>query len=248
MNKNVLFITAIAVLTMTACGNKPTSNETAKSVNDNTKQMVMTPRPCKVEFDGVTFTHAINGGDGLVTVNNGKLEFCSVGGQDYFIDPNQNILTKKSIPAILFEVDNTKPFTMSAKVIPTFTKEGLYNAADFLVFVNDTLAQKLCYEQDEYGGHRVVSVRTQGTSDDNNHDLINEPYVYFKISSDTHTIASYYSRDGKEWHMVRLYKNYYPTKLYLGIASQCPQKGKNTCTFEDLKFSQNNVGDFRLGK
>ncbi len=245
MNKKMILFAAIAAL-FTACGSNQTDKSVSSATSDST-QMTMTPKECKVEFNGITFTHALNGADSMVTVKGNQLEFRSVEGQDYFIDPNQGKLSNKTMPALLFEVDNTKPFTMSAKVAPTFTKEGLYNAADFFVFVNDTLTQKICYEQDEYGGHRVVSVRTSGTSDDNNHDLLNLPSVYFKISSDTHTIASYYSRDGKEWHMVRLYKNYYPAKLFLGIASQCPQKGENVSTFEDLKFSQDNVGDFRLG-
>ena len=68
----------------------------------------------------------------------------------------------------------------------------------FFVYVNDTLWQKLAFEQDEYGNHRIVTVRTQGTSDDNNHDKIDAKSVYMKISSDTHTIASYYSLDKKK--------------------------------------------------
>ncbi len=48
--------------------------------------------------------------------------------------------------------------------------------------------------------------------------------VYLKISSDTKTIASYYSIDKKRWNMVRLYKNYYPKNIYLGISSQCLKK------------------------
>ena len=111
-------------------------------------------------------------------------------------------------------MDNAKPFTLQAKVTPEFTKERLYNAADLFVYANDTLWQKLAFEQDEFGNHRVVSVRTNGTSDDNNHDKQIVTSLYLKISSDTRTIASYYSLDKKEWHMVRLYKNDYPSKLY----------------------------------
>ncbi len=101
---------------------------------------------------------------------------------------------------------------------------GTYNAADLFVYANDTLWQKFAFEQDERGNHRIVTVRTQGTSDDNNHERLTVPSVYLKISSDTHTIASYYSLDQKEWQMVRLYKNYYPDKIWVGIASQCPRR------------------------
>ena len=131
---------------------------------------------------------------------------------------------------------------------PGFTPDGTYNAADLLVFANDSLYQKLCFEQDERGGHRIVSVRTVGTSDDNNHDLMNVDQVFMKISSDTQTIASYYSIDGKEWQMVRLYKNNYPDKLLIGIASQAPTKGNCLSYFSDMHLDRSNVTDFRLGE
>ena len=89
-------------------------------------------------------------------------------------------------------IDNTKPFTFSGRLKPGFTKDGLYNAANLMVVANDTLWQKFCFEQDERGKHRVVTVRTVGTSDDNNHEVIEQDNIYYKISSDTHTIASYF--------------------------------------------------------
>ena len=144
-------------------------------------------------------------------------------------------------------IDNTKPFTFSGRLKPGFTEDGLYNAANLMVVANDTLWQKFCFEQDERGKHRVVTVRTVGTSDDNNHEVIEQDNIYYKISSDTHTIASYYSLDGKEWQMVRLYKNNYPKELYIGICSQAPVKGECVSEFSELSLSTDNVGDFRLG-
>lgn len=95
----------------------------------------------------------------------------------------------------------------------------------------------------------MVTVRTVGTSDDNNHEVFNDTeFIYYKISSDAHTIASYYSLDGKEWQMVRLYENIYPARLYLGICSQAPQSEECISTFEELSLTTDNVGDFRIGE
>ena len=148
------------------------------------------------------------------------------------------------------EIDNKKPFTYSAKVKTGFTPEGTYSAAVLFVYANDSLWQKLCFEQDERGKHRVVSVRTIGTSDDNNHEVVDDEmeYVYFKISSDTQTIANYYSLDGKTWQMVRLYKNEYGDKAYLGICSQAPQSDECISTFKDLQLTTDSVKNFRLGE
>lgn len=133
-------------------------------------------------------------------------------------------LSNTTLPILLVPVENTKPFTLIAKVTPEFTTEGLYNAADLFVYSCDSLWQKLAFEQDEYGNHRIVTVRTQGTSDDNNHDKLDVSSVYLKISSDTKTIASYYSIDKKRWNMVRLYKNCYPKNIYLASVASVLKK------------------------
>lgn len=86
-----------------------------------------------------------------------------------------------------------------------------------------------------------------GTSDDNNHDVVKEPTVYMKISSDTKTVASYYSLDKKNWQMVRLYKNNYPKKIWMGISTQCPVDKGTQSIFEEINLEEKSVSDFRLG-
>lgn len=203
---------------------------------------------CNISLNGLKFTKSLNGADKQVSDSAGTVIFRAKPQSDYFCDPNGKI--SQNDAAILFmEVDNKKPFTYSAKVKAGFTENGIYNAAVLYVYANDTLWQKLCFEQDDRGNHRVVSVRTVGTSDDNNHDLLNgKEYVYFKISSDTKTIANYYSLDGQTWQMVRLYKNDYGDKVYLGICSQAPQSDECISTFENLTLTTDNVSDFRLGE
>lgn len=203
---------------------------------------------CEVHFGDITFSHALNGADTCVTVrDDSTLVFRCTEGRDFFRDPNEGKLSNHTLPALFVQVDNTRPFTLTAKVTPEFTPEGLYNAADLVVYANDSLWQKLCFEQDERGNHRIVSVRTQGTSDDNNHEKITGTTVYLKLSSDTHTLASYYSLDRKEWHMVRLYQNYYPAQIWVGIASQCPKSGTCNSLFENIALQQTAVEDFRMG-
>ena len=245
--KKTIIIALMGTLALGSCQQRESQNSkeptvTAKKIS--TKNIT----ECNIQFGNLTFTHALNGADTCITVKGqDKLEFRCTEKRDIFCDPNGK-LTNNTVPILLSMIDNTQPFTLTAKVTPGFTKEGLYNAADLFVYVNDTLWQKLAFEQDEYGNHRIVTVRTQGTSDDNNHDKIDAKSVYMKISSDTHTIASYYSLDKKEWHMVRLYRNEYPDQIYLGISSQCPQHGGCTSIIEDITLSHDNVGDFRMGE
>lgn len=225
---------------------KSPSEEESPTRKADAREVVGTA--CNIEFGGIKFTNAINGADTLVQQDGNKLVFKVAGEKDYFSDPDGK-LSNTSSPLLLTQIDNTKPFTLTSKVTPSFTKEGMYNAGVLFLYASDALYQKFCFEQSEDGQHRIVTVRTQETSDDNNHDVVTQPFVYMKISSDTKTIASYYSLDNRKWQMVRLYKNNYPAAFYVGLSSQCPvDKAGSSATFEDLSLTQTNVKNFRTGE
>ena len=118
---------------------------------------------CNLPFGNMVFTRALNGAAGGVQVRDGVMDFRCGGQTDFFSDPAEGKQPVATAPMLLAEVDNTKPFTFTAKVTPGFTPEGVYTAADLFVFAGDRLWQKLAFEQDERGNHRVVSVRTRGT-------------------------------------------------------------------------------------
>ena len=239
--KKYIFI-AITAIIMVACANKKT-DEIAK-VAESSKMT-----ECNISVGGLHFTKSLNGAEQQVSDSAGIVTFRAKPHADYFCDPNEEKMSKNNAAILLMDIDNKKPFTYSAKVKSGFTPEGTYNAAVLFVYANDTLWQKLCFEQDERGNHRVVTVRTEGTSDDNNHEVLNETEcIYFKISSDTQTIGSYYSLDGQTWQMVRLYKNNYGEKVYLGICSQATQSEVCISTFEDLRLTTDHVTNFRMGE
>lgn len=202
---------------------------------------------CDITIDSIHFTKSVNNATASIKIEEGgRIVFTAGEKTDYFSDPNGK-LSNTTAPMLLTSVDNTRPFTFTAKVTPEFTESGLYNAGVLYVYVDDSFFQKLCFEQDERGNHRVVSVRTEGTSDDSNHDIVEQPSVYMKISSDTQTIASYYSLDNENWQMVRLYKNNYPPLIWLGISTQCPVGKGTSSAFENIILTDKSVSDFRLG-
>lgn len=148
-------------------------------------------------------------------------------------------------PGVVHEIQDPQNFINN---LSETTPSGQYNAGVLYIYVNDSLYHKFCFEQDERGRHRVVTVRTRGTSDDNNHDIVAQPFVYMKISSDTKTVASYYSLDNKNWQMVRLYQNDYPKQIGVGISAQCPVDKGTVSYFEEFKLESSSVKDFRLGE
>ena len=239
--KKTILLSALT-LTLVACGGKQAIPPVEEAVNEKLTD-------CDMTISGIHFTKALNGADSQVTDSAGIVTFRAKPHADYFNDPNDGKLSQSDAAVLLTEVDNTKPFTFSARLKTGFTEDGLYNAATLFVYANDSLYQKFCFEQDERGNHRVVTVRTVGTSDDNNHEVQNDTeHIYYKISSDARTIASYYSLDGKEWQMVRLYQNNYPDRLYLGICSQAPQSDECVSIFDQLSLTTDNVSDFRMGE
>lgn len=246
MKTAIILAALCGALTVVSCQQNGSQSEVGSAVAEK-GILAGNIEECNVRIGNVSFTHALNGADTCVAIkDDGVLEFRCTEKRDIFCDPNGK-LSNNTIPILLSSIDNTKPFTLTAKVSPGFTKEGLYNAADLFIYANDTTWQKLCFEQDERGNHRIVTVRTLGTSDDNNHQQLDVPAVYLRLSSDTHTIVSYYSLDKEEWQMVRLYENYYPAKVWIGIASQSPTAGICVSTFEDVTLEQTSVGDLRTG-
>ena len=222
---------ALPILTM--C---PSLQTSAQDLGDKTASIVV---------PGITFTRSLNGAAENTKVSAGKLTLTSAAKRDNFRDPNGK-LSSNTAPVLLTEVDNKKPFTLTARITPTFLET--YDAGALYIWVKDDLWLKMAMEMDERRRTRMVSVRTTGTSDDNNHDVVTKPAVQMKISSDTRTVGFYYSVDEETWQLIRLFRNDYPEKIWLGISAQSPLGNGTSATFESLSLTQTSIADFRLGK
>ncbi|MDH5832802.1 DUF1349 domain-containing protein [Luteimonas kalidii] len=198
-----------------------------------------------IDQDGLRFTRAANGAQELHTLEAGRLELRSPARRDNFRHPDGQQVTLTA-PMLLTEIDNTRPFTFTARVRPTLHET--YDAGTLYVWASGTSWLKMALERDERRLTRMVTVRTEGTSDDNNHDVVTGDAVYMKISSDATTIGFYYSPDRRQWQLVRLYRNAYPDRLWLGLSSQSPLGEGNATVFEDVALVDRAVSDFRLGE
>ena len=202
-------------------------------------------KAASIVLPGVTFTRSLNGAAEGTKVSEGKLTLASAAKRDNFRDPNGK-LSSNTAPVLLTEVDNTKPFTLTARITPTFVET--YDAGALYIWVKDDLWLKMAMEMDERRRTRMVTVRTTGTSDDNNHDVVTAKSVYMKMSSDTKTVGFYYSVDRKSWQLIRLFKNDYPGKVWLGVSTQSPLGNGTSATFEELSLTQTSIADFRKGE
>lgn len=240
-SKHILI--AINVFFAVGCGQQ-TMEETHPVQSTDAALVSLKGDSCSVKVGDIEFTRALNGADKNAKVDNGKLSLSSDAKKDYFTDPDGK-LSNNTAPVLMTELDNTKPFTFIAKVTPAFNET--YDACALYIFSSDSLWQKFAFERDERKKSRIVSVRTIGTSDDNNHDIVNAPSVYLKISSDGTTIGFYYSIDKTNWQLARLYKNEFPAKVGVGISTQSPVGNGTTGLFEDISLTTESVKDFRMG-
>ena len=174
-----------------------------------------------------------------------KIELTSGAETDFFIEPGQPTYERANAPLLLKTVDNKKPFTFSVKVTPIHNVK--YDAGMAFIYVDDKHWFKFAFEANERMNKRIVTVKTNDFSDDNNHDVVKSLYVYLKISSDTKAIGFYFSVDGKHWQLARVFKNDYPPEIRIGIGSQSPVGKGNKVVFGDFHFSRQSVKDFRVG-
>lgn len=246
MKRHYIFGMLMSII-MTGCtGNGKGEGDLSKAIDNKVIANYEELTSYDITIGGVKFNKAKNMAAGKIEMTGDTVKFVAGPQTDYFRSPDGSVIN--SSPVIFTEIDNTKPFTFTAKVNPKFTETGTYSAGVLYVYDNDTHCQKVCFEQDEYGEHRVVTVRTIGTSDDNNHQSILGDAVYMRFSSNGTTIGTYYSEDGKEWHMARLYQNDFPDKLLLGLSSQSPKDNEHTCYFTEVSLVEKATSDFRNGK
>lgn len=246
MKKQHIFGLFLSII-MTGCNENGTNRDnTDKAAENEASVETIELASCNITVGDVKFSKIKNQAAAKIEISGDTLKFVAGAQTDFFRSPDGSIVN--SSPVVFTEVDNIKPFTFTAKVNPQFTVTGTYSAGVLYAYESDTHNQKMCFEQDEYGEHRVVTVRTIGTSDDNNHQAIPGEIVYMRLSSDGTTLGSYYSEDGKEWHMARLYKNDFPETLLLGISSQSPKDDKHICYFSEVSLVNQPTVDFRNGK
>lgn len=192
------------------------------------------------------FTAGLNGPmGGCVKMKNDQIEMTSGKETDFFIEPGSPPYEFANAPLLLKTVDNTKPFTFSFKTTPIHNVK--YDAGMGFIYIDKKNWLKFAFEADERMNKRIVTVKTKDFSDDNNHDVVKSKSVFMKMSSDTKVIGFYYSIDNKEWQLVRVFKNEYPSVIRVGIGTQSPAGKGNSSVFENIDFSEQSVKDFRMG-
>lgn len=163
---------------------------------------------------------------------------------DIFINPFDLRKTDNAPAALIYPAD--KNFIFGAKVTVDFN--DVFDAAVLLIKSSEDTWAKLCFEYSPELIPTVVSVVTQGTSDDCSSSSIIGNQVYLRISVHPEVIGFHYSLDGIRWNFVRQFKIVDSAKLKIGFAAQSPIGKGCKVIFSEIFYKQGSITNFRNGE
>ncbi len=161
---------------------------------------------------------------------------------DYFQDPTGH-LTRDSAPFLWLAAQGD--FVAQARVRPTFTTT--YDAGALMVRYDQQHWAKVCFESTDLGSTAVVSVVTNGISDDANGIDLVVPDVWLQVARVGNIFGMHYALDGKSWRMVRFFGLQMPQTVKVGLVAQSPIGPGTTVEFLHLSVEQRSVKNLRAG-
>jgi hypothetical protein len=165
-------------------------------------------------------------------VENGKDLTITTGKQTDWYNSAMNEAPRNTTPRLLFKP--TDDFELSAKVNVDF--QAQWDSGVLVLYANDTLWAKLCFEMTLEKHPAIVSVVTRGLSDDSISIPIKGTSVYLKVTKSGHTIFFFASEDGQNWSIIRIFSLGDNLDLRVGFSSQSPVGEGCTTTFTQIQY------------
>ena len=161
---------------------------------------------------------------------------------DFFVDPDSN---KSVANAPFFYEEVTGDFVLKARVSHDFV--STYDACVLFAFDNERLWAKACFEYTDYGTHSVVTVMTNGRSDDANSVDIEGNEVWLQLARKGNLFGIHYSIDGKEFRMARLTNLPMGDTIKVGLVAQSPMGEGGDRYFRDIELKRISLKNIRNG-
>lgn len=171
-------------------------------------------------------------------VDRGVLTLEAGAKTDMFRDPNVTYNTDNA-PKLLFTPDEN--FVLTVRIEHPFTSK--WDGGAIVLKTDSQHWVKFCFEKDYTGAHRVVSVVTNGISDDCNSVSLKQNFVYYKIARADNVITLYYSVEGTKWFLVRHFQYNASGKARLGFLAQSPTGTHNRVKFSQITYHHKKIND-----
>ena len=136
-------------------------------------------------------------------------------------------------------------FQLSARVSCTF--DGAFDAGALLLWADEARWVKLALEASPAGEPGVVSVVTDGLSDDANAFAVSGDAAWLRISRLGPACALHARHDDEPWRFVRHFPLAATSGLRAGFLAQSPAGEGATARFESIDFTQERLADLRSG-
>jgi uncharacterized protein len=172
----------------------------------------------------------------------GTLHIVAGPSTDLFLDPAGSP-AQLGAPRLMTAVDGD--FQLSAYVKPDL--QATFDAGALVLHAADHRWVKLALERSPQSEAMLVSVVTDGLSDDANGRVVTGDGVWLRISRIGAACALHASDDGVRWDLVRHFAFAAPDGLTAGFLAQSPTGEGCAATFDGLDFVAQTLADLRDG-
>jgi uncharacterized protein len=190
------------------------------------------PAPLRWDLPPVTW----NTGD------HGALAITAGPRTDLFVNPAGTEVVLNA-PRLLFAPEGD--FMLSARVTVEFA--GTYDAGALIVYAGERSWGKLCFEYSPQQQPMIVSVVTQGFSDDANAYVVAGNQTFLRIARLGRAFAFHASDDGLYWQFIRNFTLEPQAQIGAGFVAQSPTGAGCTATFDQIKYTAERLADLRSG-
>lgn len=181
---------------------------------------------------------------------NGQIIIEATPNSDYFchtgIVSEEGITPKSLTNAPFYYTEIAGDFVFKAKAAHDF--KNVYDSASLMVFENDQVWGKACFELTDFYTHAVVSVVTNVTSDDANGCNIDSNEVWLQISRVGNSFAFHYSVDGVNFFMMRFFTLPVGPTVKVGFLAQSPGGDGGNRYYSEVSIENRTVKNIRMGK
>jgi regulation of enolase protein 1 (concanavalin A-like superfamily) len=174
---------------------------------------------------------------------NGKLLLTALAETDIFVSPETG---EEVMNAPYYSAPVTGDFTLRVQASRSFV--STFDACAVLMLEDDTHWGKLCFEFTDLGHRAIVTVVTNGRSDDANGVIIDGDTVWLQFSRKGSLFAMHYSLDGEDFLMARIFTLPCGETVRLGFVAQSPTGNGGVCGYDKICFENKSPEDMRKGQ
>jgi regulation of enolase protein 1 (concanavalin A-like superfamily) len=172
-----------------------------------------------------------------------SLSLEAAGRTDWFIDPSRAADPVLNAPALIGEA--TGDYLFSARVGVRFA--ATFDAGALMLYAGERVWAKLCFEYSPQQEPMIVSVVTQGASDDANGFVVDGEQVWLRIARLGPAFAFHGSPDGHAWRLVRHFTLGEGVEPAVGFVAQSPTGEGCAVSFDEIRFEAGRLDDLRSG-